>query len=137
MSVRYNDRFTLGTTIGILPGMDRLTDQSGGQTQGGRGARDRILRAASRLFYEEGINATGMERLTSVAHVSKRTFYQHFPGKDVVVEAYLGGLEGDRAPRREQALDERALPARERLLSVFADQDSELLRGCPFHNAAV
>ncbi len=45
--------------------------------------------------------------------------------------------KGDRAPRREMALNERALPPRERLLSVFADQDSESLRGCPFHNAAV
>ena len=117
--------------------MGPVTSQSGGQPRGGRGARDRILRAAGRLFYEEGINATGMERLTSVAHVSKRTFYQHFPSKDAAVEAYLGQLEGDRAPRRERALDQRGLSARDRLLGLFADQDGEQLRGCPFHNAAV
>ncbi|MDT7722026.1 MAG: hypothetical protein QOE94_3037, partial [Mycobacterium sp.] len=31
--------------------------------KGGRGARQRILNAAAELFYREGINATGVERL--------------------------------------------------------------------------
>ena len=43
--------------------------------RGGRGARDRILNAATSLFYRVGIHATGVERLTREAHVSKRTFY--------------------------------------------------------------
>src|SRR3979411_1905200 len=48
------------------------------QPAGGRGARERILWAAGVLFYQQGINSTGIEELTTVAHVSKRTFYQHF-----------------------------------------------------------
>jgi AcrR family transcriptional regulator len=31
--------------------------------RGGRGARQRILNTATDLFYREGINATGVERL--------------------------------------------------------------------------
>ena len=61
--------------------------------RGGRGSRDRILNAATSLFYRVGIHATGVERLTREAHVSKRTFYQHFPSKTDLVEQYLQGIE--------------------------------------------
>jgi AcrR family transcriptional regulator len=108
------------------------------QPTGGRGARERILWAARRLFYDQGINATGMEQLTEVAHVSKRTFYQHFPGKDAVVAAYLAGFDSDVPTYREQALNRTELPPRERLLALFdPPPPGARLRGCPFHNAAV
>ena len=42
------------------------------------------------LFYREGIDATGVERLAAESSVSKRTLYQHFPSKTAVVEEYLG-----------------------------------------------
>jgi AcrR family transcriptional regulator len=51
----------------------------------GRGARQRILNAASELFYFEGINATGVGRIASKKSVSKRTLYQHFPSKTALV----------------------------------------------------
>ena len=54
--------------------------------RGGRGARQRILNTAIDLFYREGINATGVERLANEASVSKRTLYQHFPSKSAIVE---------------------------------------------------
>src|SRR6201994_2896437 len=103
--------------------------------KGGRGARERILRAAAELFYAEGINATGMERLTETAHVSKRTFYQPFPSKAALVEAYLGREQS----RAEQALDRDDLTPRNRLLGLFADRPATggRIRGCAFHNAAV
>jgi AcrR family transcriptional regulator len=56
--------------------------------RGGRGARQRILNTATDLFYREGINATGVERLAGAVQVSKRTLYQHFPSKAAVVEEY-------------------------------------------------
>ena len=59
---------------------------------GGRGARTRILNAASELFYFEGINATGVGRIASKASVSKRTLYQHFASKTALVEEYLRQL---------------------------------------------
>ena len=58
-------------------------------SRGGRGARQRILDAAAELFYRQGINATGVERLATESSVSKRTLYQHFPSKMAVVEEYL------------------------------------------------
>jgi len=107
--------------------------------KGGRGARQRILDAAAELFYRDGINATGVERLATESSVSKRTLYQHFPSKEAVVEAYLRNME----PRVADPLQPGAQGAdqtpRERLLALFQGPTAlrAPLRGCPFHNAAV
>ncbi|MDN3351513.1 TetR/AcrR family transcriptional regulator [Actinomadura sp. DC4] len=106
---------------------------------GGRGARERILRAATRLFYDQGITATGIGELTEVAHVSKRTLYQHFESKDVLVAAYLGRFADESLLAREQILARTDLPARDRLLGLFDDLEvtgEGALRGCPYLNAA-
>jgi AcrR family transcriptional regulator len=105
-------------------------------SKGGRGARQRILDAAAQLFYREGINATGVERLAAESSVSKRTLYQHFPSKTAVVEAYLRSIE-DRVA--SPAANADGLTPRERLLAVFEAPTARggPIRGCPFHNAAV
>jgi len=51
--------------------------------------RTAILEAAVRLFYTEGVRATGTEKIMSVAAVAKATFYRHFESKDALVLAYL------------------------------------------------
>jgi len=104
-------------------------------SKGGRGARQRILDAAAELFYRDGINATGVERLAAESSVSKRTLYQHFPSKTAVVEEYLRSTE-DRVATLLQGADQTP---RERLLAVFEAPMARggSLRGCPFHNAAV
>ena len=106
-------------------------------SKGGRGARQRILDTAAELFYLEGINATGVERLAAESSVSKRTLYQHFPSKTAVVEEYLRGMEQRVADTVMQTGD--TLTPRERLLAAFDNHVSpgETFRGCPFHNAAV
>jgi AcrR family transcriptional regulator len=103
--------------------------------KGGRGARQRILDTAAELFYRDGINATGVERLAAESSVSKRTLYQHFPSKTAVVEEYLRVIE-DRVDNPQQGANQTP---RERLLAVFQAPTSRggPLRGCPFHNAAV
>jgi AcrR family transcriptional regulator len=106
------------------------------EPSGGRGARERILRAATRLFYGQGINATGIGELTEVAHVSKRTLYQHFEGKDELVEAYLRRFGDEHLLAREQVLARTDLSARERLLGLFDDDVPAGFRGCPYVNAA-
>ena len=105
-------------------------------TKGGRGARQRILDTATELFYRDGINATGVERLAAESSVSKRTLYQHFPSKTAVVEEYLRGID-QRATRL--ATDTSDQTPRQRLLAVFdtPKAPTRTLRGCPFHNAAV
>ena len=51
--------------------------------------RTRILEIADRLFYKEGVRATGTEKIMSVSSVAKATFYRHFESKDALVLAYL------------------------------------------------
>jgi AcrR family transcriptional regulator len=104
---------------------------------GGRGARERIERAAARLFYRDGIHATGVELIAQEANVSKRTLYQHFASKNDLVDNYLRGIEARGGPPTERRLDDAGLSARERLLAIFELAGREVLRGCPFHNAAV
>jgi AcrR family transcriptional regulator len=108
-------------------------------TKGGRGARQRILDAAAELFYREGINATGVERLAAESSVSKRTLYQHFPSKTAVVEEYLRSIEQRVADSALPGPDDTDQTPRERLLAVFQAPTARggPLRGCPFHNAAV
>jgi AcrR family transcriptional regulator len=105
--------------------------------KGGRGARQRILDAAAELFYREGINATGVERLAAESSVSKRTLYQHFSSKTAVVEEYLRGMDQRIADTMIHSGDNST--PRQRLLAAFDGHipPGETFRGCPFHNAAV
>ncbi|MER6273616.1 TetR/AcrR family transcriptional regulator [Streptomyces sp. 900105755] len=113
--------------------------------RGGRGARERILQAAAKLFYEEGIHATGIARLVETAEVSTRTFYQHFPTKNALVEEYLRNYEAGMARRIEQNLSREGLSPQEQLLALFtmlaeatSGPSGRLTnRGCPLHNATV
>lgn len=51
--------------------------------------RTRILQVADRLFYTDGVRATGTEKIMSIAEVAKATFYRHFESKNALVLAYL------------------------------------------------
>ena len=120
--------------IGTMVGVTTKTTAAGAPTGGGgRGARERILRAATDLFYEQGIGNTGVERLAEAAHVSKRTLYQHFPSKDELIVEYLRQVGAQRLPALAGLLADTRMTARERLLGVF---DIDAARGCPFVNAA-
>ncbi len=105
--------------------------------RGGRGAQDRVRRAAAELFYRHGIHATGVDALSRAAQVSKRTFYQHFPSKTALVEDYLRAIDERGGTPMEQRLDSPDLRPRERLLAIFEGSAPTRFRGCPFHNAAV
>lgn len=101
----------------------------------GRGARERILGAAQRLFREQGINNTGMDQLCAAAQVSKRTAYQHFGSKDELIAEYLRQHDPDTMPEVFERTD---LTPRERLLAMFVNPlapDATPL--CPFIGAAV
>ena len=106
--------------------------------RGGRGARRRILETATELFYHEGINATGVERLASEASVSKRTLYQHFPSKTAVVEEYLRTIQQGVGDPITPGPDTDKREPRARILALFdSPPPGGQMRGCPFHNAAV
>jgi AcrR family transcriptional regulator len=50
---------------------------------------ERILDAATRLFVDEGIQATSVDRVIAEADVAPMTVYRHFAGKDDLVTATL------------------------------------------------
>src|SRR5206468_1981083 len=117
------------TQLGYAWGMPELEKGPQGLRRG-RGARERILSASQQLFRDQGINQTGMDQLCAVAEVSKRTLYQHFPGKDELIAEHLRRFDPDILP---EVFDRADLTPRERLLAVF-DIHAPL---CPFIAAAV
>jgi AcrR family transcriptional regulator len=54
---------------------------------------ERIISAASKLFYGEGIRGASMDAVAEKAGVTKRTLYYHFKSKDDLVTAYLHGRD--------------------------------------------
>ena len=53
------------------------------------GPRERILETASRLFYTQGYNNTGINQILDEAKVAKASLYQHFGSKDELGIHYL------------------------------------------------
>ena len=100
------------------------------ETQKQSDPRKRILEVADRLFYTEGVRATGTEKIMSVAEVAKATFYRHFESKDALVLAYLAN--------RDQALwDYLSQPAppknlRDALIKFEQMANWPEIIGCPF-----
>ncbi|MES0880593.1 TetR/AcrR family transcriptional regulator [Roseibium sp. SCP14] len=56
-------------------------------------ARDRILTAANKMFYAEGIRAVSLDNIAEKAGITKKTVYYHFKSKDDLVEAYLASRD--------------------------------------------
>jgi len=55
--------------------------------------RERIVSAASTLFYSEGIRAVSVDAVAAKAGLTKRTLYYHFKSKDDLVAAYLAARD--------------------------------------------
>ena len=51
--------------------------------------RQIILDGATKVFIENGFEASSMDRIAEVADVSKRTIYNHFPSKEVLFQAIV------------------------------------------------
>ncbi|WP_418057773.1 TetR/AcrR family transcriptional regulator [Pimelobacter simplex] len=105
--------------------------------------RERLLRTATRLFYDEGIHGVGVDRIVAEAGVTRATMYRHFPGKEALVVAYLEHeddiIRSLFAAAAEQAATTDASP-RDLLALVIEGvaEDATRLhtRGCPFINAS-
>jgi AcrR family transcriptional regulator len=101
-------------------------------------ARERLLATASRLFYTEGINSVGVDRIVSESQVTLATFYRHFPGKQDLVVGYLQGVH-DTLVQRAAALSDHA-QGRDLVRALGAEVVAEIghegFRGCAFINAA-
>jgi AcrR family transcriptional regulator len=54
-----------------------------------RPTRTRIIEAAAKLYYGEGIRSVSVDAVAEKAGVTKRTLYYHFKSKDDLIAAYL------------------------------------------------
>ncbi|WP_428487418.1 TetR/AcrR family transcriptional regulator [Rhodopila sp.] len=92
---------------------------------------ERILATADRLFYQQGIRAVGVDTIAAEAGISKRSLYDTFPSKDLLVAAYLRG--------RILPFPDSAENPMAQVLALFDQLQARLaaggFRGCPFVNA--
>lgn len=102
--------------------------------QGKPSARERLLAAASELFYAEGVHTVGIDRVIERAGVAKASLYNTFGSKEELVRAYLEGRHAQTAGRITRSLSRYGSP-RDRLLGVF-DAQGELFADEGFHGCA-
>jgi len=102
-------------------------------------ARQRLLDAATDLFYNEGIHSVGVDRIIEAAGVTRATMYKQFDGKEGLVLAYLQGEDqGLRAlfAQAAHASDDPEVLLGLVVTGIAEDIRERHTRGCPFINAA-
>jgi len=65
------------------------------QEKPGLSPRDRILAAASDLFYAKGIRAVSVDEIAEAAQTNKMTLYRHFQSKDLLIAEYVRALAAE------------------------------------------
>lgn len=108
-------------------------------SQDRRPARERLLAAADKLFYEEGVNLVGIDRVIEQAGVAKASLYDCFGSKEELIRSYLQQRHEERQARVLERVSRYANP-REKILAVF-DSMAEVaakpgFRGCAFARAS-
>jgi AcrR family transcriptional regulator len=109
------------------------------RTSGRTSARTRLLAAADELFYENGINLVGIDRVIEHAGVAKASLYDCFGSKEELIRAYLKGRADKRQARISERIASLGTP-QEKILGVF-DLMAEIVtrtdyRGCAFQRAS-
>jgi AcrR family transcriptional regulator len=104
-------------------------------------AGERILAAASTLFYAHGIRTVGVDAIADAAEVTKKTLYDRFGSKDRLIAAYL-----ERRNREWHEFLDEQLAARKPstpvevilvLFEALTDWLATSRNGCGFINASV
>lgn len=100
--------------------------------------RQRIVETALRLFYADGVRATGIDRIIAESGVAKMSFYRHFPSKTDLVCAFLDERHRrwmewfeDAVARHSGSRKPKLVAAGDAMADWFADPD---FRGCAFIN---
>jgi AcrR family transcriptional regulator len=128
--------------------MGNMTDEDVTAAEGGVPAsrpapkvpmRERIVEAATELFYAQGLRAVSAEKIIAQVGITKVTFYRHFPTKDDLIVAYLerrAKWERDAIAQAREAADD--VPDVFRIIAeaIGAESCGPGFRGCPFINAA-
>lgn len=99
---------------------------------------DTITASALRLFYRQGYHASGVEQLSQVAGVTKKTLYRHFPSKEHLVEAALQFRDSEFMTKIIEVLETVSDPLRPLayidFIAAWAQEPD--FHGCAFINAS-
>lgn len=99
---------------------------------------DSITEAALGLFYRQGFHVSGVEQLSQVAGVTKKTLYRHFPSKEHLVEAALRLRDAEFMAKMQAAMEPAADAQRPQayidFIAAWAHEPD--FHGCAFINAA-
>jgi AcrR family transcriptional regulator len=111
-----------------------------GTASGAMEVKDRILEAASTLFYRQGVRAVGVDLVAEQAQVAKTSLYRHFRTKDDLVAAFLQREDED-FWRHWDSVAQRHADAPLAELDAHFDWIGERVerpnyRGCPQINVA-
>lgn len=103
--------------------------------------RERILETACELFYQEGIQNVGIDRIISESGVAKMSLYNHFKSKDALIEAFLRQRDQQWRDWFVTRVEEHSAEPRQQLLILFDVLqewfESPNFRGCAFINATI
>lgn len=107
-----------------------------------RNAHEALLGATSELTYARGITATGVDAIAAQAGVTKRTLYQHFGSKDLLVAEALSSRSRRSLPALEANSRRRSEESGEPAVLALFDVIEHALRtssraGCAFINASL
>jgi AcrR family transcriptional regulator len=102
-------------------------------------ARERLLAAADELFYTEGVQTVGIDRVIERAGVAKASLYNLFGSKEELVAAYLASRHDGTTSRLTRAIESVDDP-RQKILAVFDAQALQFeqpdFNGCAFMAAS-
>jgi AcrR family transcriptional regulator len=105
-----------------------------------RSPRERLLDAATELFYAEGVQSVGVDRVIERAGVAKASLYSTFGSKEELIRAYLDHRHEVILGRLRAAVAAAGDDPVQQILAVF-DAQAQLFerpayRGCAFVMAA-
>jgi AcrR family transcriptional regulator len=102
-------------------------------------ARERLLASANELFYREGVQSVGIDRVIEHAGVAKASLYNSFGSKEELVHAYLLDRQATTTARVTAAIEAQEDP-RAKVLALFDSQAESQrrpgFRGCAFAAAS-
>jgi AcrR family transcriptional regulator len=121
-------------------GESRARRARSAQTAGPQ-AQQNLLRAASELFYREGVRAVGVDAVVERAGVNKMSLYRQFSSKDELVMAYLEQKDEQFFDYVEKSFAQHPGEPARQLQQYFDDlavrASIDDYRGCPFVNVSV
>jgi AcrR family transcriptional regulator len=99
--------------------------------------KERIMQTATRLFHQQGYQATGINQVIKEADVARASLYQHYESKEKLCIAYLNRRHDHWFAKLKKHVD-RAGEPKKKILAAFdfihAMNKEENYQGCAFLN---